>query len=82
MQRILAEHCALCGDADPYAVLGVARDADDEAVKAAFRRLAQEHHPDRLIAQGLPQEFVDIATQRMATINSAYTRIQQERQTA
>jgi len=84
MQRILAEHCALCGasDADPYAVLGVARDADDAAVKAAFRRLVQGHHPDRLIAQGLPQEFIDVATDRMAAINAAYTRIQKERQPA
>ena len=33
---------------DPYAVLGVARDADDEAVRAAYRRLIAQHHPDRL----------------------------------
>jgi DnaJ like chaperone protein len=81
MQRILAEHCALCGrsDTDPYAVLGVARDADDDAVKAAFRRLVREHHPDRLMAQGLPQEFLDVATEKMAAINAAYTRIRKER---
>ncbi|HYG88859.1 MAG TPA: TerB family tellurite resistance protein [Azospirillum sp.] len=82
MQRILAEHYAVSHDADPYAVLGVARDADDGAVKAAFRRLVQEHHPDRLIAQGLPKEFVDVATEKMATINAAYARIQRERQPA
>jgi DnaJ like chaperone protein len=33
---------------DPYAMLGVARDADDEAVRAAYRRLIAQHHPDRL----------------------------------
>ncbi|WP_448191165.1 TerB family tellurite resistance protein [Azospirillum sp. sgz301742] len=84
MQRILAEHCALCGrpDADPYAVLGVARDADDDAVRTAYRRLVQEHHPDRLMAQGLPQEFLDLATEKMAAINAAYTRIRKERQPA
>lgn len=81
MHRILAEHCALCGrpDADPYAVLGVARDADDGAVKTAYRRLVREHHPDRLIAQGLPKEFIDLATERMAAINAAYSRIQKGR---
>ncbi len=84
MQRILADHCALCGrpDTDPYAVLGVARDSDDAAVKTAYRRLVQEHHPDRLIAQGLPQEFLDHATDKMAAINAAYARIQKERQPA
>lgn len=84
VRRILAEHCALCGrpDADPYAVLGVPRDADDAAVKTAYRRLVQEHHPDRLIARGLPKEFIDVATEKMATINAAYSRIQKERQPA
>lgn len=81
MQRILAEHCAICGrsDTDPYLVLGVTRDADDPAIKAAYRRLVQEHHPDRLMAQGLPQEFVDHANEKMAVINAAYSRIQKER---
>jgi len=81
MDRILAEHCASCGrtDTDPYSVLGVPRDADDTAVKAAYRTLVQEHHPDRLIAQGLPQEFIALANERMAAINAAYTRIQKER---
>ncbi|HYH36922.1 MAG TPA: TerB family tellurite resistance protein [Azospirillum sp.] len=84
VQRILAEHCALCGrpDTDPYAVLGVARDAGDTAIKTAYRRLVQEHHPDRLIAQGLPKEFVDLANEKMAAINAAYSRIQKERQPA
>ena len=31
---------------DPYSVLGVRRDADAKAVKSAYHRLAQEHHPD------------------------------------
>ncbi len=80
IQRILAEHSACCGDgeADPHAVLGVARGADSDTVKAAFRRLVREHHPDRLMAQGLPQEFIDLANEKMASINAAYTRLQKE----
>jgi DnaJ like chaperone protein len=65
--------------ADPYRILGVDRQADDETVRAAYRRLSRENHPDALIAQGMPQEFVDVANSRMAAINAAYDRIKQER---
>ncbi|HYE49217.1 MAG TPA: TerB family tellurite resistance protein [Azospirillaceae bacterium] len=64
---------------DPYAVLGVEASADMDAIKAAYRRLIRENHPDRVIAQGLPKEFVDIANDKMAAINAAYDRIEKER---
>jgi DnaJ like chaperone protein len=58
--------------ADPYAVLGVDRDADDATVRAAYRRLSREHHPDAVMARGLPKEVVDLANRRMAVINAAW----------
>src|SRR3546814_20014078 len=69
------------GDAgnDPYSILGVAPEADDNAVRAAYRRLVREHHPDRLIAQGLPEEAVASATDKLALINGAWDRIKQIR---
>ncbi|MFV3075829.1 TerB family tellurite resistance protein [Niveispirillum fermenti] len=63
-------------DADPHAVLGVARDADFATVKAAYRKLVRENHPDRLIAQGLPQEFIDLAQEKMSALNAAYEKIE------
>lgn len=80
-ERILAGHHIAGGsdEADPYGVLGLSRKATDEEIKAAHRRLVREHHPDTLIAQGLPQEFVDLATQKVAAINAAYDRIGKER---
>ena len=65
--------------ADDYTILGLERGASDDALKQAWRALVREHHPDRLTAQGLPQEFVDKATQRVAAINAAYDRIAKER---
>jgi len=41
--------------------------------------LIRENHPDRAIARGLPQEFIDLATEKLATINDAYDRISQQR---
>ena len=66
-------------EADPYQVLGVARVIADGDLKAAYRKLIREHHPDTLIAQGLPQEFIDIANEKLASINDAYDRIEAER---
>ena len=66
-------------DADAYGVLGLSRDADDGEIKSTYRKLIREHHPDTLIAKGLPQEFIDVATAKMAAINAAYDRIESER---
>ena len=54
---------------DPFDVLGVARGADQKSVKAAWRRLAREHHPDLI---GDDAAAARIATRRMAEINAAY----------
>ena len=64
---------------NPYAVLGVSPDADDDEIRAAWRKLIKENHPDRLIAQGMPQDFVDVATAKMAAINAAYEEVRRQR---
>lgn len=76
--RISARHIRPDGE-DPYVVLGLDRSASDAAVKAAYRKLVAEHHPDRAISRGLPEEFVRIATDKLAKINGAYETIQRER---
>ena len=70
-QAILARHVDL-GKADPYAVLGIDRGTPFEEVRKRYRSLVANNHPDRLIARGVPQEFVAIATTRLAAINAAY----------
>ncbi len=74
-EQITAQHVMFDRGADPYAVLGLVPHADPAEVKRVYRTLVAEHHPDRLIAKGVPQELVDVATQKMAAINHAYSQI-------
>lgn len=82
-RTLLAAHRAAAGEEDdPYIVLGVTPDMKTEEIRGVYRRLAREHHPDRLIAAGMPKEFIDQATSKMAAINAAYDRIVKDRATA
>jgi len=67
------------GQFSPYEILGVPHDAADSEIKTAYRKLVRENHPDRLIAQGMPQEFIDLANEKLATINTAYDNVQKSR---
>ena len=66
-------------DADAYKTLGVSPDVTDDAVKKAYRDMVREYHPDKLVGQGLPQEFIDLANERMAAINAAYDKVSKAR---
>ncbi len=66
-------------EAHPYNILGIDPAASDAEVKAAHRQLVRENHPDRLVAQGMPQEFIDTANHKLAAINAAYDTIKRER---
>ena len=64
---------------DVYGVLGVARSASDEEVRATWRRLMRENHPDSLAARGVPAEFIARANDKVARINAAWDQIKRER---
>ncbi|MCE4222722.1 DnaJ family molecular chaperone [Methylobacterium sp. C25] len=76
-ERLAARH-VLRAD-DPYLIIGLERGASDAELKARYRSLVAESHPDRAIARGLPPEAVAIATRRLAAINAAWDRITEER---
>jgi len=75
--RILARHVR--NDGNPYEVLGLGPEASDGELKSHYRREVQETHPDRLIARGVPEEFVRIANDRLAALNEAWAKICAER---
>jgi len=66
-------------EVDPYEVLGISRDDSEDEIKSAYRKLSRENHPDALMSKGLPQEFIDLATEKMAAINVAYDQINKAR---
>ena len=73
-QRLLSVHGARPGN-DPYGVLGVEPGTSDDEVKSTYRKLSRENHPDRLMAEGMPEEFVRQANDKMAAINAAYDEV-------
>jgi DnaJ like chaperone protein len=74
-ERLAAHHVVLDSGVDPYLVLGLLPGSDRDEVRRAYRLLVAEHHPDRLIAKGVPEELIDVATARMQAINRAYSEL-------
>ncbi|RPE72039.1 DnaJ like chaperone protein [Pacificibacter maritimus] len=60
---------------DPYDILGVDPTMDLSEIKSAYRSLVRETHPDKMIARGVPEEAVQMATKRLAEINGAWDNI-------
>jgi DnaJ like chaperone protein len=77
-RRLKAMHMGSAAD-DPYLVLSIAHDATDAAVRDAWRSALIEVHPDRMMARGLPAEYVEVANAKSAAINVAYDTITRER---
>ena len=76
--RLRAEHIGPDA-ADPYTILGIAPDTADDEIKSAYRKLVRENHPDTLIAQGMPEEFIEVANDKLAAINAAYDKVAAQR---
>ena len=64
---------------EAYGALGVSRSSLDAEVKTAYRRLMSQHHPDKLVAKGLPEEMMRLAKEKTQEIKAAYERIKEDR---
>lgn len=71
--RFVKDNC------NPYDVLKLSPEATAAEVKAQHRKLVIDNHPDKLMGRGVPAEFVEIATRKLAAINAAYDTIAKER---
>ncbi|MBV8459207.1 MAG: TerB family tellurite resistance protein [Acetobacteraceae bacterium] len=64
---------------DAYSVLGVRREITNDELRAVWKKLMREHHPDVLASRGVPKEFIQKAAEKVARINAAWDRIKRER---
>ena len=77
--RASGQQGAKFGLEDAFRALGLEPSAGDQEVKTAYRRLMSQHHPDKLVARGLPLSMKRVAEQRTQEIRAAYDRIKQHR---
>ncbi len=61
---------------DPYTALGASPDMTIVEIRALWRQLVRDNHPDRALSRGLPPEAIRLAERRMAAINRAWERIE------
>ncbi|MBN9044779.1 MAG: DnaJ family molecular chaperone [Rhizobiales bacterium] len=80
-ERIALRHVQR-GENDPYTILGLKRGVSFEEARRRYLTLVKAHHPDRLVAEGLPLEFIAIANARLAAINAAWASIEKELEAA
>ncbi|MDB0008521.1 co-chaperone DjlA [Luminiphilus sp.] len=62
-----------------YAALGLQTDATSSEIKRRYRKLMSENHPDKLIAEGVPDELLRVGTERAQEITAAYEVIRESR---
>jgi len=66
-------------DGKHYAILGTTTADSNETIKANYRRLVKEYHPDMIASKGLPEEFTELAEEKFREIQAAYDVVRKER---
>ena len=61
-----------------YKILGVSKTSSEAEIKKAYRRLMSQHHPDKLVSKGLPDEMIQLATEKTQEIRKAYDLIKKK----
>lgn len=64
---------------DAYGVLGVSNSATPADIKKAYRRLMNQHHPDKLASRGLPEGMIKLAKEKTQQIRAAYDLVREAR---
>lgn len=67
---------------DPYTVLDASPKMALDTIRKHWKRMVRESHPDAMIARGLPEEAIALATTRLVAINKAWEDIQRKHEVA
>jgi DnaJ like chaperone protein len=62
-----------------YNLLSCTPKSPNEEIKASYKKLVKDFHPDTIVSKGLPEEFTEFATKRFREIQEAYEHVRQER---
>ena len=62
-----------------YKILGVSENDSEKTIKTSYRKLISENHPDKLIGQGMPEDLINMATDKTQKIQSAFELIKSNR---
>jgi DnaJ like chaperone protein len=60
-------------------MLNCTPESSDEQIKSSYKKLVKDFHPDKIVSKGLPEEFIDFASDRFREIQESYEKIRQER---
>jgi DnaJ like chaperone protein len=73
------QHAGVDALAEAYQALGVSEQASDKEIKRAYRKLMSQYHPDKMIAKGVPEDMLAMATEKTQEIQAAYDCIEKAR---
>ncbi len=62
-----------------YKILHCTPESSNQEIKSSYKKLVKDFHPDTIVSKGLPEEFIDFASNRFREIKESYDKIRQER---
>ena len=76
--RFGADHDEISQENDVFEVLGLSKNASLEEVKARYKELVRQYHPDILMGRGESKEVIECSTKKLQEINEAYGRLKEK----
>lgn len=76
--RFWADHDEMSQENDAFEVLGLSKNASLEEVKAHYKELVRQYHPDILMGRGESKEVIERSTKKLQEINEAYGRLKEK----
>ena len=76
--RFGADHDEMSQENDAFEVLGLSKNASLDEIKARYKELVRQYHPDILMGRGESKEVIERSTKKLQEINEAYGRLKEK----